>query len=891
MPWPPLAGRWSVYEASPGTQSGGFWTALTDQTGNGNDITPVVGAVPVLSGYAPGGVTEVCDIGASDVFRAGKSGGWGPFGQGGAIFVKAPWDDSFANESSRFEVRTGGFGTGGAVSTLLQLRHTTGDLCRLWLNPSFAGPGHFGPTWEGIPLAGTGDPAHWIQYAIRWTVDGLITTWRVIVIGDRGSGVQTYVNTTFTQTLDSVTLDRIVTAMYMTQPRGGSIGYWYDEMPDEDFADAVEADAAELDADVSDLFAPGVYACECDEVPAGFDLTLDFAGQIESFASVEGAITETLDLFDLTAGDRSFPCTVTPLTMDVPALIAAGHRLEQATVRVSRAGVLLMVGRPESPRWGRAGEPVRFTVREDPWADSSLWPEGWEQRVTVTDTAAVAEFEAAAAGVPLVSSLGYGYRPSGDDRIRNPQAPFVSALGYEFFVDEVASRVGPMVFGHPGYLPGVDPWPATPAYWVTTTEGSEALLVARQRIPETTTTVTIFGRCVDGEIRGKVMPVANAISPSGVHVALADVSGGVASRPKLIIEATWDTSATYNVTLDLTHITGALPAAAGQTFPVSLDWGGGAAYDDMADALALELSNTFPQAVSITRVDADPIATFTVVLPVQYDLDITAESATGAGAVDASTVNTGVSIAGFDDFDIDFSAEWRVAWTGGEASSGGAGDVIAMLLDQTRIRLDRGRLESWRRRLNGYRLAGYVDAQVNPLEYLASQLAWMPIAWIAGRDGLYAWVYDPETLAQPLTDLIEGETLSVDGDAGLTSRPPVRSVQLAYRHRDDVQRPSEVTTQRTLSSRLAWDGEAEDLTTDLVDDTATAERGAALRQRALADRHLVLTATVDRSLDWLRAGDPVTVSAPSRGVSGVGLVIEVVDTGGARVGLTLAVPR
>jgi hypothetical protein len=454
MPWPPLAGRWSVYEASPGTQSGGFWTALTDQTGNGNDITPVVGAVPVLSGYAPGGVTEVCDIGASDVFRAGKSGGWGPFGQGGAIFVKAPWDDSFANESSRFEVRTGGFGTGGAVSTLLQLRHTTGDLCRLWLNPSFAGPGHFGPTWEGIPLAGTGDPAHWIQYAIRWTVDGLITTWRVIVIGDRGAGVQTFVNTTFTQTLDSVTLDRIVTAMYMTQPRGGSIGYWYDEMPDEDFADAVEADAAELDADVSDLFAPGVYACECDEVPAGFDLTLDFAGQIESFASVEGAITETLDLFDLTAGDRSFPCTVTPLTMDVPALIAAGHRLEQATVRVSRAGVLLMVGRPESPRWGRAGEPVRFTVREDPWADSSLWPEGWEQRVTVTDTAAVAEFEAAAAGVPLVSSLGYGYRPSGDDRIRNPQAPFVSALGYEFFVDEVASRVGPDGVRPPGLSSG-----------------------------------------------------------------------------------------------------------------------------------------------------------------------------------------------------------------------------------------------------------------------------------------------------------------------------------------------------------------------------------------------------------------------------------------------------
>jgi hypothetical protein len=219
---------------------------------------------------------------------------------------------------------------------------------------------------------------------------------------------------------------------------------------------------------------------------------------------------------------------------------------------------------------------------------------------------------------------------------------------------------------------------------------------------------------------------------------------------------------------------------------------------------------------------------------------------------------------------------------------GGAGDVICYVLDQTRIRLDRGRLESHRQQLNGYVLAGYVDEQVGAIEWLAAQLRALPISWVAGREGLFAWLYDPATLAVPVATLTEGETLSVDGDAGLTSREPVRRVELAYRIRADVADTSLITSQQSLFSRLS-NGGVEVLSTDIIDSTTTAERAAALRQRALSRRHPVIGGTVGRDLAWLRVGDPVQVSAPSWGVSGLGVVSDVVDDGGARVRVSLTV--
>lgn len=888
MPWTAFGGRWSVYADTPGVKSGGFWTTLYDKSGGGNDITPVVGSVPVLSGYAPGGTTDVCDISAGDVFRAGKTGGWGTFGDGGAILVKCPWDASFANESSRFELRTGGFGTGGAVSTLFQLRHTTGDLARLWLNPSFAGNGYFGPTWTGIPLAGTGDPAHWLQYAIRWIVDGIHVDWRVLIIGDRGLGVQVFANESFSTVEASGLLDRIVTAQYMTQPRGGSLGFWYGEMPDETFTESVIEDAAELDEDVTDLVTPGVYACACEEVEAGFRVALDFGGLSEEFNGVEGVVSETLDFFEIYTGDRSMPIAVVPVVMDIPALIAAGHSLEDATVRVYRGTDLVMTGRPESPRWGRRGEAVRFTVREDPWADRTVFPAGWDQRVTVQDPAAIAAFEAAGlAGIPISQAYGYGPQIGSDDRYRVDVPPYVSALGLELFVDVVEGRAGPVVFGAPGYQDG-QTWGATPAYWIVTTEGDEQLMIARHRVAATA--VTVFGRCVDGETRGKVCPVSHVLTPAGITVAVAEITAGVAVRPRLQIVATFDTSATYNVTLDLTYIPGLLPGAAGVTTSRSLDWGGGATYDDMRDALALELANTFPQAVSVEQTgDADPVATFVVILPIAYDMAITAQSATGgSSAVVATTANTGVTIAGNEDFDIDFTAEWSVGWHDGGGLPGGAGDVIAYVLNQTGIRLDRGRLESYRSHLNSYQLAGYIDEQVVAIEWLAAQLRVLPISWVAGRDGLFCWLFDPETLAAPVATLTVGETISIDGDAGLTSREPVRRVELAYRSRADVADTSLVTSQETLYSRLS-NGVVEALSTDVIDATATAERAAAIRQRALSRRYPVIGGTVARDLDWLRVGDPVQLSAPSWGLSGIALVTDVVDDGTARVRVGLTV--
>lgn len=621
----------------------------------------------------------------------------------------------------------------------------------------------------------------------------------------------------------------------------------------------------------------------------GWRIVMAFAGVVEEFDGVEGTIRERLEFFDLSGPDRSFSCSLTPREINVPDLLLAGHDLQDALIAVlDPNGAVVLAGRPDpGVRWARFGEPVGLTVVEAPWYDESTIPQSWDQRVSVRNEDAIS---AAVAGLNQLQAI------TGTSTVNWPAAftqdlrgdpktpPVISALGWDVYASRVEGRVGPVVWGAPGYQDG-ETWPASPAFWVDTTTGAERLMVARHRVAASA--VTIYGPCWDGEVRAKVADVVHVRDSQGVLVAVAEIEGLLGRGVRLNIGFSHSPSGTYEFEVD--HTIAGVSAA--ETINVS--WSGGA--DGPATAVACKeaLEAEFRLGV-VTIVQDDNTPVLWLDLPLGDDLENYADQYPGAPDPNVPVVATiefsGVNRASPDDFRPDLLAEWWAAWHAGEGLPGGAGDVIRYLLAQTAVRVDAAGLESARRALNGYRLAGFLDEVVPVIEYLTSQLAWLPISWVQGRDGLRVWLYDPDL--PPVATLDASDEFDVDTDPRLTSATPVRQVELGYRTQGDTDGRKLRTRQRTLYTALAdRRGVVEQLETHLCDDRVSAERAAALRQRALHRRHREISGTLPRSWDWLRAGDVVDVYAPDWGVAGRGVVVEVTDWAEARIGVSAIVWR
>lgn len=624
----------------------------------------------------------------------------------------------------------------------------------------------------------------------------------------------------------------------------------------------------------------------------GFTVILDVGGYTERWDNVRVPLSERVPFFDAAPVARDVSIALTPRVLDMPAIVADGHDPSDALLRVYDGEDLIFAGRATgSVRWGRRGSPIRLTATESPWDDGAKIPASWIQRVTVIDEAVQSAVQDANRGGIPMSAWGYYEREDLRGDPRSP--PLVSALGYDLYADKAIGRVGPIVFGAPGYQDG-ESWGATPAYWIDTTEGVEQLQIARHRV--TASTVTIYGPCYDGEIRGKVADVAHIRTLEGVEVAVAEIDGLLGRGPRMVIEITNDAAGTYTVAgnlefRDWTNTSTVL-------VPFSLVWLGGTTTSTLNSfQAAMELAGLVePWASWSYELVGLTTIIFTVDIQlwrgstgVPNDILVTTQTAVGGASAMVTPIpvsNTGADVVQPTDFRPDLTAEWSVAWTGGEALPGGAGDVIRYVLDQTQIRVDRAHLDSWRRVLNTYTLAGCIDEEVVAAQWLAAQLAWLPIGWTQGRDGLRLWVYDPE--APPVATIDEDLGLDVLGDAGTTEERPVAQVRISYRVGEDRAGGRLQTRQQTIWSDLARGGEIVEIETDLCDETASAERAAAFRQRAQYARHLVIRGTLDRSVwGWLRAGDPVDVRAPSRGVRGRGIVVEVADDGGPRIEVEL----
>ena len=224
------------------------------------------------------------------------------------------------------------------------------------------------------------------------------------------------------------------------------------------------------------------------------------------------------------------------------------------------------------------------------------------------------------------------------------------------------------------------------------------------------------------------------------------------------------------------------------------------------------------------------------------------------------------------DLDVDRHGGYFIAWTGGEATPGGAGDVIRMAMSQSAVIFDFQRSGAALNRLNAYKLAGYVNDQVAPLEWVTKSLMpILPATLHSGVDGLYVKLW-------PWLDGGEDSAFTIIAGADFSSASMVsytttaaNSITLQYKWRADTEAyvgSVDATANTTLwgAASQTLNSRAETLRTRAVWDDATAQMIVNDRLRYGSIPSRVRRYTVDPSkygiggTHELRAGMPLTIT-------------------------------
>lgn len=239
-------------------------------------------------------------------------------------------------------------------------------------------------------------------------------------------------------------------------------------------------------------------------------LEVEWCGRTLWWDSVPAYLSETWEIWGDSPGVRSEAFAVVP-EIDIAAQVANGAHLEGAVGRLYLDGVLHLVGLLDSPRFGGAGHPLEFSLREAPWADDGgeipgqfviglqVAPDVAETNTDLIMARRTSEY----LGHFFPGLMSY----SGVDAYASPESR-----------DE--GRIYVVVFGAPG---AADQRPGSPALFVNTTPGSETLLVAGHIC--TPGNVRIFGPNVAGTgIANALVPVTNTSDGFGRRVCTANIS-------------------------------------------------------------------------------------------------------------------------------------------------------------------------------------------------------------------------------------------------------------------------------------------------------------------------------------------------------------------------------
>ena len=209
-----------------------------------------------------------------------------------------------------------------------------------------------------------------------------------------------------------------------------------------------------------------------------------------------------------------------------------------------------------------------------------------------------------------------------------------------------------------------------------------------------------------------------------------------------------------------------------------------------------------------------------------------------------------------------------------DATPGGAGQVIEAVLAQSTARVDWPRLRGARDWLDRYQLAGVIDEEVTPYEWVADNvLPLLSASVVTGRDGIYLAPYHPD--GDPLVTLEDGIDVVLDEEIRISGAPVVNELRINFARSDWTRKHARSVTADSSTnaysalSRQVYGARGEVITTDIVYDAATADLIAREKVRAQAFASRLLTGTMRRQ-DWhhLRAGDKVAITSDALSLDG-----------------------
>ena len=293
------------------------------------------------------------------------------------------------------------------------------------------------------------------------------------------------------------------------------------------------------------------------------------------------------------------------------------------------------------------------------------------------------------------------------------------------------------------------------------------------------------------------------------------------------------------------------------------------------------------------------------------------EEVDGLGALVSTVDISGASTA------IKESGSYWVGWTSGgmpgepsTAARTGLGDVIEWWLDRSTLRLDRAAWGSIRAELNRYQVAGYVDEEVVPWDFLADNLLELaPISIQSGPDGLYPvlWQWDRPIVLETLDGAAAGVERTERPEYLAAPSDTVSELTLKWAWNDRYGAFRRVTTllprrgQSEVDATLdadhltsAWvaasaqqygPGRAEVEESDWVADAGTA--GLVLAWRGLARGQVgrIVRYDVDPSYGWLGLGDVVELTDADLALEGVPATVHSVRWAPPALGLGLYLLR
>lgn len=516
-----------------------------------------------------------------------------------------------------------------------------------------------------------------------------------------------------------------------------------------------------------------------------------------------------------------------PEETDVAELVEQGHDLSAATGELAihlpgqtwEERAVLLSGKVSQPEYGYAGEPVAFSLVEEPYDDRAVWPD-FGARVTRETW------------------------PDAHEKDRNKVYPTViNSPGVFLDTSGEISRI-----------------PAAPALMVEvdTAGNVDTLLIAGHRVNADTVVVYWRGGTTDGY---RPMPVTHQEDGLGRTCAVVDVSGIASAIGAEEWYACWDSSRSHEVFV--------ITWSPGATYSLVID---GTTYSVTAPPVG-STSTVAKQLVAMINADPTLQRTCYAIIGAASNFILYAKP----GCTFAMTVSD-VKLS--NTLLTEGASSGGLAKVNGTGAITGAGDLLAWWLDHSTLRVDRGRFEALRPTLNAYKVSGYCDEEVTPWEWVADNLLpILPVSIHSGPGGLYPvlWRWDA-TEREGVAHIEEGEGASLESRLSYERKPSELAAEVrldwaydieegAYRRSTseapqvDTDDPESSTSYHSRVASARWGIEGvETLSTDIVYDQATASLVAHHRLAEVAYSPRVVTYSVGQELAWLDLGDVVTLT-------------------------------